>query len=358
MKELQKKFLNALALLFDSNPEGVLKIFSRFSEPKDAFLLSEEKLGKLNFQKETILNFLRKRGEIDIEKEWQRLKKEEIRLVTKEDDEYPRLLKEIAKPPLLLYIKGELLKEEKYFACVGTRWPSDYGKMVTPDLAGDLAESGFTVVSGMARGIDTISHRAALSRGKRTVAIMGCGLDIIFPPENKKLVKEIEKNGAVVSEFPLGTPPLKYNFPLRNRIIAGMALGILVIEGGVKSGALITANWALEEGREVFAVPGSIYSKVSLGPNSLIKQGAHPVTDINDILAVFDLESVLKEEREIKGDTKEENLILNILKENSLSFDEIIAKTKLSAAQVNSNLILMEVKGKIKRSKDKYFIAS
>lgn len=357
MDESQKKFLNALALLLGSNPEGVPKILSCFEKPEDTFFVSEEKLRKLNFQRETILNFLRKRGEIDIEKEWQKLERENVRLVTKEDEEYPRLLREIAKSPILLYVKGRLLPEEGYFACVGTRWPSDYGKIVTSELVGDLAESGFTIVSGMARGIDTISHRAALKRGKRTVAVMGCGLDIVFPPENKKLAKEIEKNGAIISEFPLGVPPLRFNFPLRNRVIAGMTQGTLVIEGGIKSGALITANLALEEGREIFAVPGPIYSRVSAGPNNLIKQGAYPATDINDILAVFDLGKVLKKEREIKGDTKEENLILNILKEDPCNVDEIIAKTKLSVAKVNSNLILMEVKGKIKRSKDKYFIA-
>ncbi|PIU42805.1 MAG: DNA-protecting protein DprA [Parcubacteria group bacterium CG_4_9_14_0_2_um_filter_35_11] len=355
MDENQRKYLHALNIVLGASPERLMKILSTFPFSQDAFNISQIELEKLNFQKETIDAFLKRKERIEVEKEWQRLKKEDIRLVVKEDEEYPEVLREIAKPPILLYIKGKLLPGEKYLACVGTRWPSDYGKMVTPEIVGDLAETDFTIASGMARGIDTLAHKTALSHEKRTVAVVGNGLDIIFPPENQKLAKEIEEEGAIISEFPLETPPLKYNFPLRNRIIAGMSLGTLVIEGSEKSGALITANLALEEGREVFAIPGPIYSRMSKGPNNLIKQGAQPVTQVSDILTVFNLEAVTKE-KEIKGETKEENLIIEVLKKEPAQVENLIKETGLDISKINSSLILMEIKGKIKRSGNQYFI--
>lgn len=356
MQKEQKKFLNTLNIALSPNPEGVLKILDQFPLPEKAYNISEESLKNLGFRKETISNFLKRRERINVEKEWQKLKKENIKVIAKDENEYPPLLKEIAKPPSLLYIKGELLLKEKYFASVGTRWPSDYGKMVTTEIVGDIAEAGFTIVSGMARGIDTLSHKAALEKNKRTVAVFGTGLDIIFPPENKKIEKEIEKNGAIISEFPLQTPPFKHNFSLRNRIIAGVSIGTLIIEAKEKSGALITANLALNEGREVFAIPGSIYSKTSEGCNNLIKQGAHPVTSANDILSVFELEKVLKAEKEITGKTKEEKIILETIKDNPKSIDEIIKETKIEAGTVNSTLIFLEIEKKVKRSGGKYYI--
>jgi len=356
MDEAQKNYLNALNIILGSSPERLIKVLSRFSDPQDAFNISRIDLEKLNFQKETIESFLRERKKINIKQEWQKLKEENVILISKEDNDYPELLKEIIKPPALLYIKGVLLQKERYFACVGTRWPSDYGRMVAPNLIGDLTEADFTIVSGMARGIDNLAHKAALSRGERTVAVIGTGLDIVFPPENKKLAKEIERRGAIISEFPLGTPPLKYNFPLRNRIIAGMTLGTLVLEGSEKSGALITANSALAEGREVFAVPGPIYSKTSKAPNNLIKQGAHPVTKVSDILSVFDLKEGFKKEKEIKGETTEENLIIETLKREPAQIEQIIKVTKLDVSKVSSTLILMEIKGKVSRTGNKYFI--
>ena len=356
MENTQKKYLNALNIAFSSRPEAVIKISKNFPKAKDAFNICSQELRKLNFQKETILNFQKIKNEIDVEKEWQNLEKEKIRIITKEDNEYPASLKEIAKPPIALYIKGELFSQEKFLASVGTRWPSDYGKMIVPDIVGDLAENGFTIVSGMARGIDSISHKAALERGKRTIAIVGTGLDITFPPENKNLEKEIENNGAIISEFPLGTPPLAYNFPIRNRIIAGISLGTLVSEAKEKSGALITANMAIEEGRDVFAIPGPIFSKTSKGPNNLIKQGARATTEAEDILSEFNLERTIIKEKEIKGENPEESLILKTLFSEPKSINEIIRETKIEVGKLNSSLILMEINGKIKRAGEKYSI--
>jgi len=356
MDEKQKKFLNALNVAFSPNPEAVIKILSLIPSPEEAFKINQSQLLKLGFRTQTISNFLNRREKIDIEKEWKKIEKQNIRLITKDEPEYPKLLKEIAKPPVALYIKGKLLPNEQYLASVGTRWPSDYGKIVTNNLIGELCQS-LTIVSGMARGIDSLSHKAAIERERRTVAVLGSGLDIIFPPENKNLSQKIEKNGALISEFPLGTPPLQYNFPLRNRIIAGMSLATLVIEGKKTSGSLITANIALEEGREVFAVPGPIFSKTSEGPNNLIKEGAHPVTEANDVLSQLNIEKPTKEEVKIKAETKEEGLIIELLKQHPASIDQIIRETKINPSKINSTLILMEIKGMVKRSGNLYTLA-
>ncbi len=356
MENQKKKFLNALNIIFSSNQEAIFKLVKKYSLPEKVFNLTKSDLTTFGFKNETIENFLKKRNEIDIEKEWKKLEKENIKVIAQDEKEYSPLLKEIAKPPILLYIKGNLLPNEKYFSCIGTRWPSDYGKMVTSDIVGDLANEGFTIVSGMARGVDTLCHKTALERKKRTIAIVGTGLDMVFPPENKNLAKEIEKNGAIISEFPLGTPPMQYNFPQRNRIIAGMSMGLLVIEAKEKSGALITANIALEEGREVFAIPGSIYSKTSAGCNKIIKQGAYLTTSIEDILFQFDIEKSAKTKKEIKGNTEEENLILKTLEKEPKSINEIIKETQLPTEKVNSSLILLEIERKVKRSGEKYYI--
>lgn len=356
MEIQRKKLLNAINIALSPNQEAVLKLTEHYPTPEKIYNLKKEELKKLGFKKLTIENFLRRKEKINIEKEWQKLEKENIKVITKDEKEYPKLLKEIKKPPLLLYVRGSLFENENYFSCVGTRWPSDYGKMVTSDIVGDLANEEFTIVSGMARGIDTLSHRTTLEKGKRTIAVVGTGLDIVFPPENKKLAKEIEKNGAIISEFPFETPPLPHNFPLRNRIIAGMSMGLLVIEAKEKSGALITASLALEEGREIFSVPGPIYSKNSAGCNKLIKEGAHLTTSANDILSVFNLEKGIKLEKEIKGKTEEENIILKTLKEEPKSIEKIIKQTKLPASNINSILVLLEIEKKIKRSGEKYYI--
>jgi DNA processing protein len=355
MEDHQKKYINALNVAFSSNIEAVFKILADF-EPEKAYNITTEDLQKFNLKRNTISNFIDNRAKINVEKEWQKLINGNVAMITPDEDEYPHLLKEIHKPPQILYVKGSIPQNVPCVSCIGTRWPSDYGKMITPDIVTDLSLEGIVIVSGMARGIDSISHKTAIERGQNTIAILGTGIDIVFPPENAKLAKEIQNNGAIMSEFPLGTPPLQYHFPLRNRIIAGMSDATLVLEAKQKSGALITANLALEEGREVFAVPGPIYSKTSEGCNNLIKQGAHPVTSAQDIFCVFGIKGLIKHNKEIKGNNKEENSILNILKSESATTDEIIKKTKLDTGTVNSAIILLEIEKKIKRSGEKYYI--
>jgi len=275
---------------------------------------------------------------------------DQIKSFSIEDKNYPALLKKISHPPKILYVKGEVFENELCFGIVGTRRFSSYGKQVALEIGGDLAEVGLIIVSGLAPGIDTFSHRTALERKKRTIAVLGTGLDeeSIYPRSNLKLAREIVKQGgALISEYPAGTRATHFTFPQRNRIIAGLSLGILAIEGKIKSGSLITANWAFSQGRKVFAVPGPIYSSNSKGPHYLIKRGAKLVESAEDILQELNLSGKNKK-GEIKAETKEENLIIKTLSEGSLYVDEIIEKTKLSASIINKNLIAMEIKGKVK----------
>ncbi len=278
---------------------------------------------------------------------------EEIKKISIEDKNYPRLLKEIKEPPKILYVKGEIFSEENCFGIVGTRRCTGYGKQIAEELAADLIDAGLTIVSGMAKGIDTVAHRETVKRGKRTIAVLGSGIDerSIYPQENLKLAREIVKNGgAVISEFPPGDKGLPFHFPQRNRIISGLSLGVLVVEAKMKSGAMITASWAADQGRDVFAIPGPINMPTSDGPNYLIKQGAKLVTDINDILEELNLplKNLGQKQIKIEAETPEEEKILETLEEGPLHIDKIIEKTKLNANVIFSTLLLMEVQRKVK----------
>ena len=274
----------------------------------------------------------------------------EIRTTNIQDENYPKLLKGIKNAPEVIYYRGEMKSEENCFAVVGTRRFSPYGKQVALEMAGDLAEAGLIIVSGLAPGIDTFCHTAAVERRKRTIAVLGTGVDekSIYPQSNLKLAQKIlETGGALISEYPPGQRGTQFTFPQRNRIISGLSLGILVVEAKQKSGALITAHYAFEQNRKVFAIPGPIHSLNSKGCHYLIKRGAKLVESANDILK--DLNLPLKELSSFyEGETEEENLILNVLKEEVLDIDKIIEKTKLSAAKVASTLAILEIKGKVR----------
>jgi len=273
----------------------------------------------------------------------------EIKTANINDNLYPEILKKIPDPPKILYFRGKLLKNETCLGIVGTRRASDYGKEIAFSIARDLAEAGLTIVSGMARGIDTMAHKGALEGEGRTIAVLGTGLDekSIYPQENLKLARKIlETGGCLISEYPAGTPGLKQNFPERNRIISGISLGVLVVEGRLKSGALITANWARKQKRKIFAIPGSIHSKNSQGPNLLIKKGAKLAESANDILKELNLPKIKK--KKLKGKSFAENLILKVLSEGNLSVDKIIEKTKLSPQKVSATLSLLEIEDKVK----------
>jgi DNA processing protein len=276
---------------------------------------------------------------------------QDIKTVSIENKNYPKLLKEIKNPPKVLFYLGELKATENCFAIVGTRRYSPYGKQVALEIAGDLAEAGLTIISGLAPGIDTFAHQAVVDRKKRAVAVLGTGLDekSIYPQPNLKLAENIlETGGCLISEYPAGTHGSEFTFPQRNRIISGLSLGILVVEAKEKSGSLITANYAFSQKRKVFAVPGQIYSSNSKGPNGLIKRGAKLVENANDVLKELNIEPLKTGVKELIGETKEENLILTVLKEEALSIDEIIKETKIPVASVASTLTILEIKDKVK----------
>lgn len=301
------------------------------------------------------------------EKEIQKAKNLDASLFCLEDDEYPSLLKNIYDPPPVLYVKGEKMTlDTKALAIVGTRRASRYGKEMAKKLAFELASSGVTVVSGMAVGIDTAAHEGALEANGKTIAVFGCGVDVIYPPSNRELAKKIELSGALVSEFPLGTGAERGNFPRRNRVIAGLALGTIVVEGHYDSGAMITAKYALEEGREVFAVPGDVQHDQSKGPHWLIKQGAKLVESVDDILEELPTittrrisDSKLKKyrrEQDYSNLTEDEQKIVKTLSFEPKYIDSISAETHLSIPQVSSLLMMLEVKKIIRQLPGKMFV--
>lgn len=276
---------------------------------------------------------------------------EKITKITIKDRAYPKMLKKIKDPPPVLYFKGKLKAQEQCFAVVGTRLCSAYGKQATLEITGHLAQAGLTIVSGLAPGIDTFAHQAALGKNGRTIAVVGTGVDekSLYPKENIRLARKIiEKGGAVISEYKPGTHGSKTTFPRRNRIISGLSMGVLIVEAKQKSGALITADYAKKQNRKIFAVPGSIYSLNSKGPNDLIKKGAILVEKADDILKELKIKKLEREKLKVDMLTEEEKIILEILAEGPLNIEKIIEETKLPAQIVTSTLAIMELEGKIK----------
>ncbi|MEN6330713.1 MAG: DNA-processing protein DprA [Smithella sp.] len=292
-----------------------------------------------------------------------------INIVTYQDELYPAKLLEIYDRPPFLFVKGNLRNDDINISIVGSRLASTYGKYTTEKISRELALRGITIVSGLARGIDSAAHRGTLTAQGRTIAVLGSGLDIIYPPENKKLFAAICEKGAVVSEFPPGTPPRACNFPARNRIISGMSYGVVVIEAGEKSGSLITARLALEQGREVFAVPGSIDSAGSRGTNKLIKQGAKLIENTDDILEEIlpQLERIKIPDtlpisgKEVCMDKKINNInsvdreIMVLLSNNRVHIDELINTTGLAPGDVLSSLMKLELNGIVQQHPGKFF---
>ena len=281
-----------------------------------------------------------------------------IEKITLEDSGYPKILKEIHDPPKTLYVRGNFSKQDKIaIGVVGTRGYTSYGKRVTEDIAGNLAETGITIVSGLAKGIDAFAHKAALDKGGRTIAVLGSAVDSnsVYPSCNRKLADKIEKNGAIISEHPSGTKSERWFFAQRNRIISGLSLGILVIEAPEKSGALITAMQAVEQNREVFAIPGPIYSQNSAGTNKLIQMGAKLVTCANDILEELNLPLLKEKKKKFKPENKWEEILFNILGKEPIHIDEIIKKSNLDTGLVSSTLITLELRGIVKNQGGGYY---
>ncbi|MBI4268077.1 MAG: DNA-protecting protein DprA [Chloroflexi bacterium] len=293
-----------------------------------------------------------RRPRISLEAEMEKLDRYGIQALNWHDPDYPARLKEIYDYPPVLYVRGSLLSQDEWcLAVVGTRRATVYGRQVTEEMVTDLARSKITIVSGLAKGIDTIAHQTALETGGRTIAIFASGLDTVYPAENAELARRIMQRGALVSEYPPGTRPRADNFPRRNRILSGLSLGVLVVEAGDTSGAIITANLALEQNREVFAVPGSILSPACRGTNKLIQEGAKLVRDYRDILEELNLTTVAHqmEMKEIIPASDTESLLLKQLGTEPTHIDEVCRSSGLQASTVSSALAIMELKGMVKQ---------
>jgi DNA processing protein len=292
------------------------------------------------------------RNTVSLDKLVQKIQAQNIRVLTWDDPAYPERLRQIDQSPFVIFLKGELIPADTWaVGIVGTRKYSPYGHQVTEDLSHTLARNGITIISGLARGVDGIAHQSALDAGGRTIAVLGSGLDIVYPPEHRSLAEQITRNGAVLSDYPLSTPPEGSNFPPRNRIISGLSRAVIVIEAGEKSGALITATYAAEQGKEVFAVPGRITSPMSKGTNLLIKQGAHPLIDPQDVLDLLNmsLASEQKIVQKVLPNSPEEALLYQVVGDEPLHVDEISLQVKLPIEEVTSTLALMELKGMVRK---------
>lgn len=343
----------------------IRSLVGRFRTPGAVLDASEAALASVDgIDRTTATKIKRAGGEDFARQQLQRMRRLGVRLITFWDAEYPALLKQIYDPPVVLFVRGEIRPEDRNaVAVVGTRQPSAYGKLVTERLTADLVRHGLTVISGLAYGIDTLAHNAAVQHGGRTMAVLGSGLDRIYPGVNKALAEWIAKQGALVSEFPLGTKPDRNHFPRRNRIIGGLSLGTLVIEAGDRSGALITAAMALEQNREVFAVPGNIDSARSLGTNELIKQGAKLVTSVDDVLTEIAahlqvLTGPVREATPAIPDnlTEEEKSLLEHITNEPSHIDKIALAAQKSPAEVLSVLLSLELKEVVKQLSGKLFV--
>ncbi|MHC1740861.1 MAG: DNA-processing protein DprA [Anaerolineaceae bacterium] len=293
-------------------------------------------------------NFILIRNKVNLESIMERITSQGVKVYTWEDEIYPKRLKEIAQPPPVLYVKGSINVEDDWaVSVVGTRRVTPYGRQVATEIARFLAANGVTVVSGLARGVDAIAHSTAMQAGGRTIAVLGSGVDVIYPPEHRKLAEEIMTQGAVISDYPMGTQPDSSNFPPRNRIIAGLSLATIVVEAGETSGALITAKFAVDQGRDVFAVPGSILAPQSEGTNRLIEQGARPLLRMNEILEVLKLENIPEKQtsRKTINATPDERKLLQSLTQDPKYIDEICNLSGLPIQTVSATLTVMELKG-------------
>lgn len=325
----------------------------RFGRLSEAWAASRSDLKSAGLDDRIVRAITTERGNIDPDTELDRLHKAGVTPLTWDDPAYPRRLKETDDPPPVLYVKGTIKDSDEWsISVVGTRRPTPYGRQAAEEMAHKLAANGISVISGMARGIDAIAHRSALECGGRTIAALACGLDVVYPPEHKKLAAQIAENGALVSDYPLGTQPRGDYFPRRNRILAGMSLGVLVVEGDLKSGALITARIAVEQNREVFAVPGSIFSPQSRGTNTVIGRGeAKLVQSVDDILEELNLTMVPQqmELQELVPATDTEAEILRHISVEPVHVDDVCRQSGLPVSTVSSLLAMMELKGLVKQ---------
>ena len=335
-------------------------LIDHFGDAASAWHGEPDQLRSAGLSSKVVDRVVEMRGSLDLEALWKRIVAQGIQIITWQDEGYPHRLKEIDQPPPVLYARGELLPEDDFaVAIVGTRRISPYGRQVTEELAAYLAGNGITVISGLARGVDAAAHTAALRAGGRTLAVLGCGVDRIYPPENRSLAEQMIEHGAILSDYPVGTAPEATNFPPRNRIISGLSLAVVVIEAGETSGALITAEFAAEQGREVFAVPGSILAPQSKGTNKLIQTGALPLLTPQDLLQALNLTRVgaQKSARQVLPADEVEKQLLMALGNEPLHVDELQSQTGLPVEKVSAALVMMELKGMVRQVGAMHYVA-
>jgi DNA processing protein len=327
-------------------------LIQHFGDLEVAWRAAPIDLARAGLSLKLIERIVQARQHVDLEKVWAKIESQGIKILTWEDEMYPQRLKEIDQPPPVLYIRGSYLPDDLFaVAIVGTRRVTAYGRQITEELAAYLASNGITVVSGLARGVDAIAHQTALKAGGRTIGVLGSGVDKIYPPEHRGLAEKMTGSGAIVSDYAPGTPPDASNFPPRNRIISGLSLAVVVIEAGETSGALITAEFAAEQGREVFAVPGSILAPQSKGTNKLIQNGALPLLSVNDLMQALNLTRMgeHKAARKVIPSDETEARLMAVLSEEPLHVDAIRNQTELPIEKVSATLALMELKGMVRQ---------
>jgi len=354
-----KLYWLALNMVPGIGPVAFRNLLATFDDPKSVLLASPPTLGSVNGIGEKTIRAIKDTSSLKFaEKESRRAQELGIAVVTLRDGMYPKNLLQIYDPPPVLYVRGRLTEDDSLaVSIVGSRKSSPYGRSVTKRLSHDLASIGIRVVSGMARGIDTVAHHGALEARGRTIAVLGCGADVIYPRENKKLFFDIIDNGAIISEFPLATPPEGKNFPKRNRIISGLSLGVVIVEAAADSGSLITATHALEQGREVFAIPGNVGASTSQGTNRLIKQGAKLIEGAEDVIE----EIAPQCERQVPREappvlSNEEQGILDLLSHTPIHIDEISRKSQMEIHRVSVILLDLELKGLVCQLGGKTFV--
>ena len=362
MSRITNKYLKYLVAFSQISAIGPIRwqqLMNYFPEAETAWRSPYSDFIRAGIHPRIAEKIVSRRIQIDPDNEMAKVEKSGAKIIIVKDKNYPDLLAEIYAPPLLLYCLGEFnLNNDFCLAVVGSRKMTGYGQQVAEQITGKLAQVGLTIISGLALGIDAVVANSAVKNGGKTIAVLGSGIDKIYPTANRLLAKEIiASDGAIISEFPLGTPPLKFNFPRRNRLISGLSLGTLVIEASKKSGALITARYALEQNREVFAVPGNIYSELSSGTNELIRQGAHPVSDAEEILEILELKNIniFKKAKENLPTTETEKKLLGLLT-CPIHVDKIVQSSRLDISLINSTLSIMEMKGMIKNLGNQIYV--
>ncbi|MGE5252099.1 MAG: DNA-processing protein DprA [Bacteroidota bacterium] len=348
----EKRYWVGFTLIKGIGAVRMQALIHHFGDLEAAWKAAPQELAEAGLGPKLVERVAQARQGVDLEKVWEGFARQGIQVLTWNDAAYPERLKEIEQPPPVLYIRGEYLPEDLFaVALVGTRRVTPYGRQITEEIARFLAGSGLTVISGLARGVDALAHTSALKAGGRTLAVLGSGVDRIYPPEHRALAEQIMEHGAIISDYAPGTPPEAANFPPRNRIISGLSLAVVVIEAGETSGALITAEFAAEQGREVFAVPGSILAPQSKGTNRLIQQGAQPLLSASDLIQALNLTRAGEQKTARKilpGDAVEAQL-LKALGAQPVHVDEIRNQTGLPIEKVSATLALMELKGMVRQ---------